>query len=134
MRNVERFFIGIAWLMGFTMIAIAVAHVAFLITDLRPDGGRDNGWIPIIGDVPIPWMVFGWEVPTAALILGGLIYQRPMPRFGSTATIVGVTSFGMHFFYFVPIPILAVLVTVGILIRSGRLVELRSRPRQAGEP
>ena len=126
MRKVEGFFLGVAWLMGITMIAIGVVHLAFLNPDLRPVDGRDTGWMPLIGDVPILMMVLGWEFPTAALILGGLIYHRRRPRLAGASVAFGAISYSIHLWYFVIVPILTIVVLTAVVVRSRRLVAQRS--------
>ena len=108
------------------MIAIGVAHLAFLDPDLRPADGRDTGWIPLVGDVPILWMVLAWEFPTAALILGGLISHRRMPRLAGAAVAVGAISYSIHLWYFVIVPVLTVFVIATVVVRSLRLVAQQS--------
>ena len=49
--------------MGITMIAIGVVHLAFLNPDFRPADSEGTGWIPLVGEVYILWMVFGWDFP-----------------------------------------------------------------------
>ena len=126
MRNAERFFIGVAWLMGITMIAIGAAHLVFLNPDLRPADGRDMGYMPLIGDLPILWMVLGWELPTAALVLGGLVYHRRMPGAGAAAATLGALSYAVHLWYFVPVLILTGPVIAAVVLRTRRLVTHRS--------
>ena len=112
--------IGTAWFMGITMIALGAAHLVFLNPDLRPNGGPNTGYTPLIGDVPILLMLFGWGIPTASLIVGGLVYHNRRRIKGPIAVAIGVTSYAVHLFYFGPLPLLAILVVATMAVHSRR--------------
>ena len=126
MRIAERFLIGVAWFMGVTMIAIAATHLVFINTDLRPADGGNAGWMPLIGEVPILWMILGWEIPTAGLVISGLIYHSRRPRLGGAAIVLGTISYSIHLWYFVIVPILTLLVLAAVVVRSRRFVAQQS--------
>ena len=121
MERVEKFFFGVAWFMGISIILLGVVHLAFLNPDLRPDNGVDSGWIPLIGEVPIAVMPLAWEFPTGAAIIGGLLYYTKRPMLWGIALALGAISYSIHFFYFPPIAILAIGVIWAVIVRSKRL-------------
>ena len=120
MKRTEKILIIVAWIMGITMALLAAVHTAFLNPAFRPDNGRESGWIPLVGDVPILVMVLAWELPTAVLILGGLYYQSRMPRRMGVALSLGVISYAVHLWYFPPAILFAVLVVVVAIARARR--------------
>ncbi|PZC47447.1 MAG: hypothetical protein C1O27_001394 [Chloroflexi bacterium] len=109
-----RFLTGFAWFMGLSMIALGMVHIVFITTNLGPEVTGDEWFSPV-------WMIAAWELPTAAAILGGLIYARRWPWPAALALAVGAISYGVHLYYFWLVAFLAVLVAARALAMARRL-------------
>lgn len=100
----------LAWVMGvFALVGLGLWHTALLSRCLGLCEPFVEDFSP--GGLPKYASVLNvLEHVTAALILGGLAVQGRRPRLGKTSVSVGVLLFGLHLWYMILIPVLAILV------------------------
>ena len=65
------------------------------------------------------------------LVFGGLIYHSRTPIFAGAVVALGVISYSLHLWYFVVVPVLAILVIAAVMVRSRRLVANQSLAQES---